>query len=69
MLDKSTLLRKAEAVLYARRSGNIRREQDALDRLTDYCQPYGLDAGQVVADAQAYLAKRNPIATRMGGIA
>lgn len=69
MLTKATLLRKAEAVLYARRSGNLKREQDALDRLAAYCEPHGLDAGSVVADAVTYLANRKPIASRMGGIA
>ena len=70
MISKSTLLRKAEAVLYARRSGNLQREQAAWDKLEAYCEAHGLmDAGAVVADAVTYLAKTKPIASRMGGIA
>jgi hypothetical protein len=70
MLSKATLLRKAEAVLYARRSGNLKREQAAWDRLESYCESNGLmDTGAVVADAVIYLAKMKPIASRMGGVA
>ena len=74
--QQTRLMNGAKAVLHARRSGNVKREQQAYDKLNALCQSLNLvdsdgwrvGASEVVAQAIAYLKRTGDIAAHMNGL-
>ena len=59
-------VRHAQHLLYARRNGNIAREQRAYEQLEAHCRKRGVDFATVLRDGPPE-ARRNNIAVSLNG--
>lgn len=64
---QTKLLKYVEDLLYARRAGNVPREQVCYDKLASYCQTIGVDLTQAIEHGTDYL-RNNKIAVNMNGV-
>ena len=65
--DQRCLLRRVKAVLQARRNGNVKREQTAYNKLQEWCDKHGVDAGQAIEQGIDWL-KKHSVAASMNGL-
>lgn len=65
--ETKKLLQLVTNVLYARRSGNVKREQAAFLKLRSYCERFNVDPEDAIEQGREYL-KRNALAAVMNGI-
>lgn len=65
--DRTKIITATKALLYARRSGNVKREQAAFDKLRNICSDLNVDMEQAINQVTAHLRKTS-IAASMNGI-
>jgi hypothetical protein len=66
-MKNKALMNHCKAVLYARRNGNMKGEQTALDKLRTYCDKRDINAYDALDQAIVYL-KQHSIAAHMNAI-
>jgi hypothetical protein len=64
---KAKLINAATNLLYARRSGNVKREQAQYAKLRSLCEEANVDMADILHQVTEHL-KKTSIAARMNGI-
>jgi hypothetical protein len=64
---KASVLKMVSAIDTAKRSGNIKREQSAYEKLLAFTQEHGINFDSALTGARKHLNKKNPIGRAMSG--
>lgn len=65
--DRNRIITAVKALLYARRSGNIKREQAAYNKLVSICQELNVDMESAIVQVTEHL-KKTSVAAHMNGL-